>query len=654
MDFIAENEKRKQVLYAPFNPLTGEGSLLERTAIKITASKTVFVPNEMLQHKAIKKLLKYKTIQDFCLNENINYNEMLELFNVLREKYDFEYYCFVNIKIFDKTTSELIAFKLNKAQRKVLVTLESQRIAKRPIRIKLLKARQWGGSTLIQIYMNWVQVKWKRNWHSVIISDVEDQAKKVRFMYNTAIDNFPIEKHKFIVKPFERSPKDILIKDIGCRIAIGSMQKPNAIRSGSNYMAHFTEVGLWTKTENKEPKDVIQSVVFSIPKVPLSLIALESTAKGVGNYWHNTWVEQNAYEPVFVAWYEIEHNTAPLPNPPLKGGRGDVSSPELPFIQSLSEYERHLFSLGATLEGINWYRFALSELGGDTWRMQSDNPSTPQEAFQSTGNRVFPPQDVERMRRQCVVPTAKGKLFSKAEKGKDALTDIKFESTPNGDMWIWEQPDTSIRVSNRYLVVVDIGGTTDKSDYSVITVLDRFLLGKGGVPKTVARIRYRLEQITMAWDAVKTAKYYNNALLVIENNSLKKNKNEAENHFTTVLNQIEDFYDNLYTYEDLTKVREGVPVKWGFHTNAATKPMVISALREGLANDGFIDYDLRLFHECDTYEIDSSGAYNAVDGEHDDIVMSTAIGLYVSSKMDAPRIADKSIGRARANITLDI
>jgi hypothetical protein len=48
------------------------------------------------------------------------------------------------------------------------------------------------------------------------------------------------------------------------------------------------------------------------------------------------------------------------------------------------------------------------------------------------------------------------------------------------------------------------------------------------------------------------------------------------------LNEIENCYDNLYTYEDLTKVKEGVPVKWGFHTNAATKPMVISALRTGL------------------------------------------------------------------------
>ena len=150
----AENEKRKRTLYAAFDPLTGEGSLLERTQVKINETDTVFVPAPMLKHNIIKKLLKYKSVYDFCQKESVDATATVEVFNIIREKYDFEYYCFVNIKIFDKTTSGLIPFKLNRAQRKVLVTLEKQRNENKPIRIKLLKARQWGGSTLIQIYMN--------------------------------------------------------------------------------------------------------------------------------------------------------------------------------------------------------------------------------------------------------------------------------------------------------------------------------------------------------------------------------------------------------------------------------------------------------------------------------------------------------------------
>ena len=110
-----------------------------------------------------------------------------------------------------------------------------------------------------------------------------------------------------------------------------------------------------------------------------------------------------------------------------------------------------------------------------------------------------------------------------------------------------------------------------------------------------------------------------------------------------------------YTYENPEKIREGLPVKWGFHTNSSTKPMVINALAQGLRNCGFIDPDARLYHECDTYEIDQYGAYNAVDGQHDDIIMSTAIGIYVSSKMDVPTVITASAKHtARARVSLDI
>ena len=186
------------------------------------------------------------------------------------------------------------------------------------------------------------------------------------------------------------------------------------------------------------------------------------------------------------------------------------------------------------------------------------------------------------------------------------------------------------------------------------TVLDRSLLRNGGVPKTVARTHYHIDQDFLAWDAAKVAAYYNNALLVIENNSLRKTKNEdSENHFISVLNEIEDYYDNLYSYQKPGMIKDGVPIKWGFFTGS-NKVDVVNVLKWGLRDYGFIDYDVRLFHECDTYEIDTNGKYNAVAGEHDDIIMSTAIGLYVSSQMDTPRIVENVVGRARANVTLNI
>jgi hypothetical protein len=640
---IEENKKRFEKLHSHYDPLTGEGSALQRFQFNITEKEKIFLPLPMSNLKIIKNLQKFNSAEAYCKKYKEDINIIKEIINDLREQHDFEYYAFVNLKIQDKITKKIIPFKLNQAQRRYLKALEEERTANRPIRIDLLKTRQWGGSTLTENYFFWIQDKWQTiGWHSVLVGDVEQQAKNMLALYKRAVRNYPKQKQIFKLSAYEGSSKNRYLDKKGCIISIGSMQNPDSLRSSDNAMLHATEIGLWKATQGKKPEDLLQTLVNSIELLPYTIIVRESTAKGVGNYWHREWLENKSYKKVFVSWYEVEKNTAKIT---------DYNQ----FVNSMNEYDKFLWDKGATLEGIHWYKLKLAEMGDDKWRMQSENPTTETEAFQSTGNRVFPPQDVEKMRKFCYSPTAKGKLFAADTKGKNALTNISFAETQNGDLWVWEHPE-NIKMKNRYIVVVDIGGKTEKADYSVITVLDRHSLLQGGVPQIVARCRYHIDQDILAWDAARIAAYYNNALLVIENNSLrKKQSEEVENHFTTVLNEIEDYYDNLYTYENPEKVREGVPVKWGFHTNASTKPMVINALAQGLRNCGFIDPDIRLYNECDTYEIDQYGAYNAVDGQHDDIIMSTAIGIYVSSKMDAPAmITATTKNTARANISLNI
>lgn len=66
----------------------------------------------------------------------------------LRSIYDFEYWAAKCVKIKDKLTGRDVPFVLNRPQRRVLGVLEKQRLAGRPLRLIMLKARQWGGSTL--------------------------------------------------------------------------------------------------------------------------------------------------------------------------------------------------------------------------------------------------------------------------------------------------------------------------------------------------------------------------------------------------------------------------------------------------------------------------------------------------------------------------
>ena len=104
-------------------------------------------------------------------------------------------------------------------------------------------------------------------------------------------------------------------------------------------------------------------------------------------------------------------------------------------------------------------------------------------------------------------------------------------------------------MTNRYLVVVDIGGRSNKADFSVVTVFDRYWMIEGGKPSVVAQWYGHIDMDILAWKSAQIAKYYNNALLVIESNTLETHDKERDvdgdqSHF--ILNQIRDVYDNLY------------------------------------------------------------------------------------------------------------
>lgn len=61
------------------------------------------------------------------------------------------------VKIFDKTTGRLVPFKLRRAQLKLAHILLTDLFAGKPVRVVLVKARQWGGSTVTQMLMAWVR-----------------------------------------------------------------------------------------------------------------------------------------------------------------------------------------------------------------------------------------------------------------------------------------------------------------------------------------------------------------------------------------------------------------------------------------------------------------------------------------------------------------
>ena len=204
-------------------------------------------------------------------------------------------------------------------------------------------------------------------------------------------------------------------------------------------------------------------------------------------------------------------------------------------------------------------------------------------------------------------------------------------------MEIWKRPEHS-SMRNRYIAVVDVGGKSDKSDWSVIAVIDSHLDATGKAlecrPEVVAQWRGHIHHDQLAVKAVQIAHYYNNALLVVESNTL-----ECEGYLDTLnYEKLKSMYNNLYFRNNKNGEK-----KFGFQTNRETKQSTIYNLIAYARDGSYIERDNKAVDEMACYEIAPNGkSYAARRGKHDDILMTRAIGLWIIEEM---RLKE---GRSRA------
>jgi hypothetical protein len=400
---LKENESRVALLNEAYDPVFGMGSPIERFPFYILKNqkKPVMLPMSMKKLELIQAVTKsgFKSAEEYAISQGIKSEKMAGDIHEARFDHDFEFWCVITVKIKPKEGGENIPFIHNKAQRKIVKELEDQRLDNKPIRAVLLKSRQNGGSTLIQVYMSWIQIRHKTNWNSLIAAHINQAATNIRSMLKTVVTNYPLKE--LTLTPFEGTQNIKIIRQRSNKITIGSMETPDSIRSDDVSLFHGSEIGLWKKTDGKKPEDLIQSILGTIPNMPLSMVVLESTAKGLGNYFHRTWTEAKrtrSYTPIFVAWFEIEMYQIPFQSEEEK----------IQLVKSMTEYETDLWEQGATLEGINWYRMKLGEYGGNMVIMCSEFPSNDVEAFQSSGSRFFPMRVIQKARRFVKPPLYKG------------------------------------------------------------------------------------------------------------------------------------------------------------------------------------------------------------------------------------------------------
>ena len=658
---LEENEARKARIHRVFDPVSGEnspGGPRFRIDIDGHDPRTLYLPETMRDEELVRILsetggMAAATVRYNALHpgeESVGKSMLEEMFERLRIRHDFPYWAARYVRIKPKGGGPDVAFTLNRPQRKFVEMLEGMRQRDMPVRVILLKARQWGGSTCAQLYRAWLQLVHCVGLNSLIIAHQGAGSDEIKDMFDRMIQNYPM---KMLAEPGEtvgeKEKKTVRVGNSGstmrlvrrdCKIKVGTAERPDSCRGGDYNLVHLSEVGIWKMTDGKCPEDIVRSACSGILLQPLTMIVLESTANGRGNYFHREYLAacrgDSQFQPLFVAWYEIDTYAIPFRDEKAREhfARILLEKRDESAESGRRESGRYLWSLwerGATLEAINWYvaeRLKYSDHSG----MASEYPSDEIEAFNHSGQRVFALEAVERMRADIEEPLARGEVESSDTYRFDRRT-VRFFPDSSGNLEIWRYPDAE-RWSDRYLTVVDIGGRSSKADWSVIAVFDR--AGEDGRPEVVAQWRGHIDHDLLAEKAACIAAYYQNSLLVVESNTLETTDRERYvdgDQMPYLLTRLQDRYPSLYARQC-----RGGGVRYGFHTNTATKPMAVGELVRAVREHGYVERCEECLDELSQYERRQNGSFGAISGCHDDILMTRAIALYVSSlELDTPR-----------------
>lgn len=509
-----------------------------------------------------------------------------------RLKSDFSYYADKLLKIRTKE-GQLIPFELNAMQQKIDNTIEQLQEEGKPVRLIILKYRQGGASTYTEgrIFHN---TSMNKLTNSLIVAHEEDASTNLFNMSKLYYDELP-EPLKPMKKAsnakelvFENPTKDDAEKKanpgLRSRIKIASANNMGVGRSATTHNLHVSEIAFW-----RDPETAMLGLMQTVPNTPNTTVVIESTANGVGDYFHDQWQKakngESDFVPLFFAWFEDPEYRMTVPDG-----------------FDLTEEERKMkrqYKLDD--EQLVWRRWCIkNNCGGDHELFKQEYPSDDMEAFLTSGRPRF---DIPVLREYLSQCTDGQCGYLERVDG-----DIQFIPDDKGYIEIWEPPDRNKQYG--------IGGDPAKGlitgDYSAGPVYDED-------ENMVALWHGHIDPDLFGDQLELLGLYYNEAVVAIEEN----------NHGLAVINRMKESYMNLYKRTTLDKTTDTEKQQLGWWSSEKSKALAIDNLARLIRERQIGTKSKRFIQECLTYVRDDKGATNAQQGCHDDIVMASAIILYV-------------------------
>ncbi len=520
------------------------------------------------------------------------------------------------LKIIDKESRTVTLGRvLNPPQLRLIDSVEQDVRDGRPIRYITLKARQVGISTVTEAMAFQFAICMNRS-RGLIVSHTGDSTKHLMDMSHHYWDSFwaaPLYKTT-------SSARDRLAWDpTKSSISLLPAKSLEGARSRTLHFVHASEAAFWP-----HPRELMKGLSQGVPRVALSAIFVESTANGVGNWFHETWEAAKRgdveYKPMFFPWWtHPEYNAHHI-------GRGDEARKLLLAKTSsggtLDDEEWHLYR-GLVQRGMGegeiqsrlvWRRLTLAtELSGSLDDFHQEYPSTDDEAFLSTGRNVF---DLTQLRAAYapLIP-ARGKLVRDAR----ARSGVTFVDDPAGPLHVYQFP--SERTPGSYVVGIDNSKAARFGDFAVAQVLDRRTMAHCATWRDRGH-----KDLDFGEQMILLGHWYDEAMLAPEYNF----------NGAVISGILQARYKNLYVHRKAGKIRGLHDDVFGWPMTDQTKYEAMDHLKKEvwLASQSQSDFRIKdqdTYQEMKNYIINDAGRFeNSKQAQHDDTVTSMAIAVSVA------------------------
>lgn len=510
---------------------------------------------------------------------------------------------YMYIRTKQKTLVPLIP---NAVQNMVLAEIRRLRIAKKPVRIAILKGRQFGISTLIEAII-YAFTSQQPNTNSLIMADDEGGSRYLFEMSKLYHDE--LKRHESHLAPDKKYSNDFRLEfdNRHSQILIDTARNVDAGRKYTFHIAHLSEASRF-----KSFLDTLLSLMQSIPDNPETMCFIETTANGENDFC--TWWRQKEQEAksqegklietdwvlMFLSWKYHKEYSREFENEAVKDY----------FVRSMSKEEKKIqVDHDLTLQQMYWRRKVLvDKCNGKVEKFKQEYPLTADEAFISSGKRIFAVESCAPQIKNICQPRSRGEV---------EFSDNRpfFYAADDGNLRIFKSP---VR-SHRYLIASDSSDGTPGGDPAAAQVLDLTTW------EQVATLTGAIPPDIFGTKLFALGAFYNWAFIAPEVNS--------QGLVTTL--KLRDLHYPAHSIAHHEKVNFDISTgerktyeELGWNTNAKTKPLIIADLQEALREILLVIHDADTLAEINHYSILADGTWGGAGGWHDDRVMSLAIGVH--------------------------